>query len=566
VLQEGQGGGDSALDDDRTPSVPDSARPEADGTPGRRPPRCAEGPKPRIPLAREEIAARAFTEDDPELTEDLQNIWDLSVAESKAAAVRMRALAPLWADRDAPGAPPHAGDAEDAEAAISLRCTIASAYGQIRDAHEALTIFPTLFARLEQGDLPIEWLRRVLRRTRELPVEDRRMIDELMGSWEFGVTPETFRRLLSELVCWLTSLLDLTPLERAEQRRRVEPPQIGDDGMASVSIVGPIPEITAFAQELDAAATTLQRAQRHAIAEGEPIPFDDGTLAAEGKPFSRARLRYEALRHGALDTDGLDVPAERFRMLMTVPAMTLMGESDAPGMLDGRHPVPADMARELAAGQEDWYRILTDPVTGAYLPLPPERYTPTPAMLEHLRLRSPECALPGCSRPSRQGAEADHIEEFDHENPEAGGRTALDDLHLLCTGHHQLKTAREIDPVRIDDPSTADPSTGDPPGTSHPPSDAPRGFRFPSRIIDESVHRRRRPGRTRWELRGTATVVAQDARDLLTPLLAQDLDVAWERHRATGPIEAAGNPADDAGEPSAPPDTALPSGDDDPPF
>ncbi|PWH07620.1 HNH endonuclease [Brachybacterium endophyticum] len=391
----------------------------ADGPPAREPSprRLARGPRPRTPISRDAVGPRALTEEDPELTEELQALWDLGVEESRAAVVQMRALAPLWADRDAPNAEPHTGDAEDAEVAISLRCTIAGAYGRIRDAHEAVTIFPALLARVEEGDLPIDWLRRVLRRTRELPVEDRRYVDELMGTWEFGVTPETFRRLLSELVCWLRSLLDLSPLEQAEQRRRVESPQIGEDGTASISIVGPIPEITAFMQRLDAAAETLQRAQRRAIAEGEPIPFDDGTLAADGRPFSKGRLRYETLRHGSLDVDGLEIPAERFRMLMTVPAMTLMGSCEAPGMIDGRHPVPAEMARELAAGQEDWYRVLTDPVTGAFLPLPPERYTPTPAMLEHLRLRSPECAVPGCTRSTRHGAEADHIEEFDHEHP-----------------------------------------------------------------------------------------------------------------------------------------------------
>src|SRR5699024_2557607 len=82
-----------------------------------------------------------------------------------------------------------------------------------------------------------------------------------------------------------------------------------------------------------------------------------------------------------------------------VPAMTLMGYCDAPALLDGITPVPAPMARKLAAGHTDWYRILTDPHTGKFLPLPAEKYRPTTAQLEYLRLVDPICAMPGCTPP-----------------------------------------------------------------------------------------------------------------------------------------------------------------------
>ena len=66
-------------------------------------------------------------------------------------------------------------------------------------------------------------------------------------------------------------------------------------------------------------------------------------------------------------------------------------------MLEGTIPIPPAMARELAGQSTTWYRVLTDPCTGAFLPLPAERYTPTRAMLEHLRLRSSTCAVPGAA-------------------------------------------------------------------------------------------------------------------------------------------------------------------------
>ncbi|PWH07676.1 HNH endonuclease [Brachybacterium endophyticum] len=460
--------------------------------------RAHRGPAPRVPLSRENAPRRACGPDaEIELNAQLQGIWDLTVEESKASATRMRALAPLWADRDHASAPVHAGEVEDAEAAVVLRCTISAAYAQVRDAHEALTLFPRLFARLEAGDLPVEWLRRVLRRTRDLPVEDRREIDRVMAGWEFGVTPETFRRLLGELVCLFTSRLETSPLEQAERRRHVSTPAVGDDGSASVTITGPIPEITAFMHRLDACAETLQRAQRHALdQDGVEIPFDDGTVRERGRAMSKGSLRYEALRHGELNTDGHPVPAPRFTILVTVPALTLMGRSDAPATLEDIHPIPADMARELAAGEKDWMRVLTDPAAGTYLPLPPERYQPTPAMQMHLRLRGPECAVPGCTRPSCRSAEADHIEEFDHQHPEAGGSTSLENLHLLCWSHHQIKTSRAIDPDRLR---------------------AAEGGAGP-------------PGSTRWSLREDMRLTRQDETDLLTPSLAGELHNAWQRH------------------------------------
>lgn len=526
-------GDDSVEPDSSKPSSPSGSHPSPGG--GRGLPRAARGPRPHHPLSRENLGERTFAAEGPDLSEDLRGIWDLAVQESQLAAALMRRLAPLWADRDVDGAPPHEGDVEDAQAAVALRTTTSVSYGQIRDAYEALTVFPLLFARVEAGELPIEWLRRVIRRSRDLPAEDRRDLDRVMGEWEFGVTPETFRRLLSELITWFTSLLDLSPVERARRRRHIGAPVAGEDGTATLTLTGPIPEILAFAQSLDAAAQTVQAAQRHALDEGgtEAIPFDeDGAVRASGKTMTRGRLRYEALLRGEVDTDGHEVPAPRFTILVTVPFLTLLGESEAPALLEGKHPIPAEMARELAGECPEWMRILTDPATGAFLPLPPERYRPSPAMLTHLRLRGPECSLPGCTRQSCSEAEADHIEEFDHEHPGEGGMTEIENLHLLCWSHHQVKTARDIDPVRLRDdggssPRPADPGTGGPEASGESDGSDAAGNPGPSGMPVPHT-----PGRTQWSLRGEAELTVEDAGDLMTPLLVHVLENAWCQHLA----------------------------------
>src|SRR5699024_5761308 len=54
-----------------------------------------------------------------------------------------------------------------------------------------------------------------------------------------------------------------------------------------------------------------------------------------------------------------------------------------------------------------------------------------------------------CSRPTSWASEMDHIQEYDHHSPADGGRTCIENCHLLCWRHHQLKTAGLLDPTRL---------------------------------------------------------------------------------------------------------------------
>lgn len=261
-------------------------------------------------------------------------------------------------------------------------------------------------------------------------------------------------------------------------------------------MTGPAPEILALAQRLDAAARAVQAEQRRALEAGEEPPLDPrGTVAETAMPASLALIQYDLLSSASLDTDGVHVPQPRFRLNITVPVMTLLGASQEPGMLEGTIPVPAAMARELAGASDTWYRILTDPCSGAFLPLPATQYPPTRAMLEHLRLRNTTCAVPGCTRGTSWASEADHIEEYDHGDPERGGLTEIENLHLLCWQHHRAKTAGLLDPIRL--PTT--------PGI---------------------------PGQTSWSLRDRANVIVRDNTDLATPAMTTVLMDSWTRYQA----------------------------------
>ncbi|WP_133249818.1 HNH endonuclease signature motif containing protein [Brachybacterium endophyticum] len=450
-------------------------------------------PRSPRPLTRETVAGRVELSPTIEATERIQRIWDQGVLESRQFAQSLAFLAPSWLGRDTGGCTQEDADCEDIVVATALRCSETVAYRRIREAHRAVDLCPRTFARLLQGEFPAAWFRELLRRSGSLTDEEMALLDASVSRWDEGITSEHFGRCLGNVITTLLERRELPPHLDVEARRRVELDHGREDGTACLQMTGPVPDVLGLSRRLDASARAVQAAQRRALEAGTTVPMDPHGEAAEaGRPLSLATLRFLLLTSAELDTDGVEVPVEAFRMNVTVPLFTLMGHSDAPGMLDGTIPIPADMARELAAGEEAWYRLLTDASSGEFVPAPAQRYSVPRAMREHLRVRMSTCAVPGCRRPASCATEADHIQEYDHADPSHGGRTSVDNLHLLCWQHHALKTARRIDPVRM--PAAASP-TG-------------------------------RAG-TRWSLSGQMHVFQEDDTDLATPGLVADLEASW---------------------------------------
>ena len=423
--------------------------------------------------------------------------------------------------------------------ATGLRASLHRAECLIRDAHRSVSLMPGTFEVLRAGDLPEDFHQVLLRKVRALPDDQVRVVDEHVAGWDLAsISRDQFTRHLGSLITLVTAgTIPLTP----ESERRVDL-EITDParGIATLSVTGPTLEIKALAHRLDVAAQAIQKAQRHALDDQDsdtPIPFDlDEVLRQRGRAMSLAALRYAVLTQSMLTTDPVPEPASPYKLLVTVPAMTLLGESDAPGVIDGLIPVPAEQARALAAGQATWQRILTDPTTGAYLPVTADTYTPTAQMRLQLRLRHPVCAAPGCTRATVLASEDDHIEEYDHTNPGSGGPTSLANLHRLCWLHHTIKTAGLIDPERDTDPdpgadtgADADPDP-DPGGLRNAPEDPPR---FPPATLPPRPAPRRpviEPTRTQWTIDGELRTATYEEHDLLTPVLAAALDRAWDTH------------------------------------
>lgn len=461
---------------------------------------------PEAAAAREQAAARrrrrgAISRDavrragldrSPRTAQKLAELWDSGRHDSRRLAERYRVVIessqdPLGPELDRDGAA-----MDDLHVSLALRCTRVQAARMIRESHRVGTLLPRSLDRLGVGDFPVAWFEKLLERTSTLGDDAVREVDEALADADLAVNPEAFSLRLRHLITTATAHSELPEHATPEARRRVvlDPPR--PDGTGCLRVIGPIPEVLDLSRRLDQAAHAVKNSQLAALEDGTPIPGDPGgVIESTGEVPALTSTRYAVLRGAGLDTDGVEVPETRFRMNVTVPFMTLLGESDAPGILDGTTPIPAEMARDLAGRESTWYRVLTDPTSGRFLPLAADRYRPSTEQLEHLRLRHPVCAVPGCDRPTSWLAETDHIEEFDHDDPASGGRTDVENLHDLCREHHRLKTLGLLDPVRDD-----------------------------------------RAGKTWWDVSGMLMTMQEDGRDLATDQVVAEMTAAWDQFEA----------------------------------
>lgn len=175
-------------------------------------------------------------------------------------------------------------------------------------------------------------------------------------------------------------------------------------------------------------------------ADGAATIFTALTAAAarrvEGDERSVDQRRADALVTLAAQT--LDNPGlprwqgRRPRVQVTVAATTLLGLDDEPGHLESHGPIPASLARRIAADPSGtWRRLLTDEA-GVLLDSS-RTYRPPVELAEFVRARDRRCRFPGCSQPARR-CELDHQQSW-----ESGGRTEAGNLECLCLRHHQLK-------------------------------------------------------------------------------------------------------------------------------
>ncbi|MDK8714603.1 HNH endonuclease signature motif containing protein, partial [Brevibacterium sp. UMB1308A] len=129
-------------------------------------------------------------------------------------------------------------------------------------------------------------------------------------------------------------------------------------------------------------------------------------------------------------------------------------DARVPVMMNGRVPLDVKTADGLISQAKWVYRMFTDPETGVVLESTPTKYYIPAALKRMVEARHPDCSAPWCATPARV-CEKDHIEPFNHDDPESGGLTVMENLHPLCKRHHQEKTQKRLRVDKMDDGSLA---------------------------------------------------------------------------------------------------------------
>jgi len=199
---------------------------------------------------------------------------------------------------------------------------------------------------------------------------------------------------------------------RAEEARhvRVDPAR---DGMAWFGAYVPAEQAIAADDRLDQLAAAMR------------CPDDPRTFA---------QLRADAFAELLIAGEAAPLPKGiHARVLVTVPVLNLLRESDEPATLEGYGPISDDVARALTAEAPSLMRILTHPETGAVMSVGRDSYAMPASLRLWLRTRDEFCRGLGCGRRAAT-CDVDHTEAWAD-----GGGTAGGNLAHLCRGDHSRK-------------------------------------------------------------------------------------------------------------------------------
>lgn len=315
--------------------------------------------------------------------------------------------------------------ADELSAALHVsRRSAATRLDTALDLHERL---PAVHDALSKGQITLPQARSLAEGTRALESSvSREVVTRLL--------PQAARQTWGQLNAALgKAVLAADPasaearhVRQADERRVVYSPQ--PDGMAWLSLYTTA-EVAAAGWT---AVTALAEAGKSSGAEADDT--------AERRSDGVDRRDMDARRADALAdllVGALDAPTLSRRqhsgpnISVVVPVGTLLGVDDAPGELAGYGPIPASLARRIAA-DGTWRRLLTDPVSGALLDVGTTRYSPPAALARFVRARDRTCRFPGC-RADASSCEIDHTSRY----PE--GPTSCANLGPLCPHHHHLK-------------------------------------------------------------------------------------------------------------------------------
>ncbi|MFE7405112.1 DUF222 domain-containing protein, partial [Isoptericola sp. NPDC057559] len=309
------------------------------------------------------------------------------------------------------------------------------------------------------------------RRKAEALVDAGRLLDHRRREAVAAVLPDVERLTVPQIRARMRRAEVATDPSGADERRRaaraerfvrLEPV---DDAMAYLTAYLPADDAARAFAEVDDVALAMRRApgETRRLAECRADALVGLVTGAVGAGRGGADEDAGAGSRAGAAPGAVSRARGRGTVRVSVAASTLLGSDDLPAILAGHGPIPASMARALAADPDAvWQRLFTDAGSGVLTDVSSRSYRPSEALRAAVVARDVTCTFPGCQVPAAS-SDLDHVDPYD---PAVGGpQTHGANLHALCRTHHRAKTVGGWDVSR-------DPASGATTWT------APTGHRF----------------------------------------------------------------------------------------
>ena len=297
------------------------------------------------------------------------------------------------------------------ELAAALRISEQTAQTQLAMAEALTSELTATMDAFRAGDITERHARILWEHWCQVPAADRPEFERLALAAARKLSPTRLKRKLRDIQ---ERLHPDTAIER--HRAAVDTRDVWVD---------PLPDGMAIFSTKQPAAVAVAAQQRiEENARGIAADPDETRTLAQ----VRADVAAEFLLNGELGNRTI-VPTVH----VTVPVLSLLGQSEELAIVDGYGPVDLETARKLTADAPAFTRLLTHPVSCTVLSI--DSYKPSAELRRWLRIRDETCRVPGCGRRAAY-CELDHTRERAADN----GPTAFDNLAYLCVNHHKLKT------------------------------------------------------------------------------------------------------------------------------
>ncbi|MFT4201904.1 DUF222 domain-containing protein [Gordonia sp. (in: high G+C Gram-positive bacteria)] len=165
---------------------------------------------------------------------------------------------------------------------------------------------------------------------------------------------------------------------------------------------------------------------------------------------------------------GRDITKGRVLVHVIAEQTTVNGLGDEPAFMHGHGVISATHLRDLITREDVKIQHLGLDTDSAPLPThqPADPYRPSAALDTFIRARDGYCTIPGCDKPADQ-CDIDHVDEYDHANPAAGGQTTPEGHTIPGPAETNQDLFPGLDNIRWHTPGAGTrPPAGPPPPTS----------------------------------------------------------------------------------------------------